>query len=107
MEEQKKVLIDMDKNIVGQLEKTIPYAANILLRSLMGLPVNRDLVKDAKFSMSNLRGLLILAKENRKVDSAEKRFNFKVLDEFGTEAEKKQIKSLFSKSFKKMKFIEK
>ena len=106
MEEKKKVPVEMDKNIVEQLEKMIPYAANILLRSLMGLPTNRDNVKDAKFSMSTLRGLLILAKENRKVDSAEKRFNFKVLEEFGTEEEKKQIKDLFKKSFSKMKFIE-
>ena len=108
MAEDKKnpVPVEMDKDVIEQLEKMVPYAANILLRSLMGLPTNRDNVKDSKFIMSNLRGLLILRKENRKVDGAEKRFNFKVLDEFGSEVEKKQVKALFTKSFKKLKFIE-
>ena len=106
MEDKKKVPVDMDKSAIEQLEKMIPYASNVLMRSLMGLPTNRDNVKDAKSVFSNYRGLMILAKENRKVDGAEKRFNFKVLEEFGTESEKKQIKDLFKKSFNKMKFIE-
>lgn len=105
---EKRVIpaINKDADLSKQLEDALPYASNILVRSLMGLPVNRDNVKDAKFAISNYRGLKILEKENRKVDNAEKRFNFKALDEYGNEESKKKVKALLNKSIGKMKFID-
>ena len=89
-----------------QLSDTLPYAVNILLQSLMDLPVNKDKVKDAKFALSYWKGLKTLEKEERKVENANRRFNYKVLEIYGDEEDKKQIKAIIKGSLSKMKFIE-
>ena len=89
-----------------QLEETLPYASNIIMQDLMGLIVNPERLKTAKFAIANYKGMKILEKENRKVDNADRRFNFKVIEAYGSEEDKKKVKELVKKSFNKMKFIE-
>ena len=88
------------------LFEALPYATNLLLQDLMGFPVNPDRLKTAKFTVSNYKGIKILEKENRKVDNADRRFNFKVVELYGNDADKKKIKNIVKNSFDKMKFIE-
>ncbi len=106
MTEKKLPDVQKNKSVIDQLEEAMPYALNIILQSLQGFNVNRDKVKDARFAMADHRGRKILEKENRKVDNADRRFNFKVVELYGSEENKKMVKALVKKSFGKMKFIE-
>ena len=100
--------VNVDKNItmLEHLEKIIPYSAHILLQEQMGLPTNTDRVKNARFTIASFRSLKTLEKETRKVNMAERRFNFNVLETYGSEADKKEVKKLLGKKLKEMKFIE-
>ena len=98
--------IDESKSLIEQTAQALPYATNIILQSLMNLSVNRDLVKDAKFAVNTHLRIKTLEKEEKKVNNADRRFNFKVLELYGAEEDKKKVKSLISKSITKMKFIE-
>ena len=98
--------IKKDIRASEQLDEGIPYAANIIMQSLMGQPVNEDRLKTAKFTFNTYKGLKILEKEQRKVDNADRRFNFKVVELYGDEDARKKIKQLVKGSFDKMKFIE-
>ena len=106
MAEKKLPDVQKNKSVIDQLEEAMPYALNIILQSLQGFTTNPDRLKTAKFTAANYRGHKILEKESRKVDNADRRFNFKVVELYGSEENKKMVKALVKKSFGKMKFIE-
>jgi hypothetical protein len=98
--------VNKDKNIVEQLEDIVPYSANIIFQEQLGMPVNVDRVKNARFVLSQLKAHRTLQKEEKRIEMQERRFNFGLLDTFGSEEQKTKIKDLFQKSFDKLKFIE-
>lgn len=81
-------------------------ALNIINRCLKGLPFNPEVLKTAKFELNRQKSEAIQEKENRKLNNADRRFNYKMLDELGSEESKKKVKDLFNKSINNLKFIE-
>ena len=98
--------VDKSKTMLEQLKEVVPHSIRILLQEQQGIPTNADRVKNARFAIAKASSLMTLEKENRKVNMAERRFNFSVLDTYGSETDKKQVKVLLGKKVKEMNFIE-
>lgn len=107
MAQEKIPEVNKSQDLNEQYKPMIPYAANILLQSLMGLPVNDDRLKTAKFTLGQAKSSQVLAKEQQRVTLQERRFNFDIINTYGDEEQKKKIKALVKDSFPKMKFIDK
>lgn len=101
------VPIDKKTPLISQLETIAPYSVNILLRDQMGLPVNGEAVKTAKFVVSAIRAHKTLEKEQVKLELMNRKFNFNVLDKYGSNEDKQLIKDLFSKSVNQLQFLPK
>lgn len=107
MAQEKIPEVNKTAEMTEQVKLMLPYASNILLQSLMGLPTNDERRKDARFALNLWKSSQVLDKEKTKVALAERRFNFSVLNLYGDDEQKKQIKALVKSSFPKMKFLEK
>ena len=106
MAQEKIPEINKSENVSDQIKPMLPYAANILLQSLMGIPTNDEKRKDARFALNIWKSTQILEKEKTKVSLMERKFNFGVLNLYGDEKQKEQIKELVKKSFPKMNLVE-
>lgn len=99
--------VKKDLPVIEQIKEGVPYASNLMVQDLMGLAVNPDRLKTAKFNLNLYKSLLVLDKENRKVKNAEMRFGYKVIADIGSEDDKQNLKALVSSVVKQFKIIDK
>lgn len=92
--------------LVNEFQELIPNALKVIKEAVEGKPVNPDRLKTAKFVVNSYKAGRIIDKEDRKVSINERRFNFSVLNNFGSEDQKKQVKELISKSITTIKYLE-
>lgn len=94
------------KPITAQLKPVVPRAISVIEQYLSGIEVNKTKLKVATDVLKEARGFE-QAKNNRMAQEREnKNFNLKLFTMFGDEAHKTEIKEVFKKEFKKLKFVE-
>jgi hypothetical protein len=93
-------------DLKGIIAPSVEAAFELITKSIKGEEVDLERLKTAKFLINSYKSARIMAKEDRKVGITEKKFNFGVLDKYGSDEQKKEIKELIQKSLTKIKYIE-
>lgn len=94
------------KSFIQQFEPLLPTAVNVIKEAVEGKPVNPDRLKTAKFVVGSYKAGEIIDKEKRIVGLNERKFNFNVLDNFGSQEQKDEVKKVIQKSLVNMKYLE-
>lgn len=94
------------KSLKEIVEPSLDEAFSIINQSIKGLPVNEDRLKTAKFVIQTYKSARVIEKEDKKVSLTEKKFNFSVLENFGGEDQKKEIREMIQKGLTKINYIE-
>lgn len=89
-----------------QLEEVVPYSVNLLLQEQMGLPVNQDKIKNARFVLSTFKSSKIQEKEEKKLKLQQDRFGLTLIENYGDDKMKSDFRDKIRGSVSKMKFLE-
>ena len=98
---------ELAKSELELLKPAYVRAVNLMEQALDGLPVNKDNQTNARLIITQYRGTLQAVNNRRTRDLTDKKFNYMLLNQFGSEQHKKKLKEVFSKQFKDIKIIEK
>ena len=98
---------DLNSNELELIKPLFVKAKNLIEQHLAGLPVNKDRTQSARLIITQYRGLLQAENNRKQLFLNSKRFDLNLLNQFGDEVQKKQLKAIFKKQFKDIKIIEK